>query len=71
MLRHSQVILQRRKRFGRECADVGILRSVRGALEFRNIFLVLAVLAVGVFASALFFPSRDRIRQAPSAAATT
>jgi MFS family permease len=38
---------------------------------FRNVFLVLTVLAAGVFASALFFPSRDRIRPAPSAASAT
>jgi hypothetical protein len=38
---------------------------------FRNVFLVLTVLAAGVFASALFFPSRERIRPAPSAASAS
>jgi MFS family permease len=38
---------------------------------FRNVFMVLAALACAVFVSALFFPSREKIRRAPSAAAAT
>jgi len=48
---------------------IALLHRTQGG--FRNVFLVLAALAVAVFISALFFPSRERIRQAPSAAATT
>jgi len=45
---------------------IALLHRTEGG--FRNVFLVLAVLACAVFASALFFPSRERIRQAPAAA---
>jgi MFS family permease len=38
---------------------------------FRSVFLVLAALAAAILIASLFFPSRDRIRQAPSAAAAT
>jgi MFS family permease len=48
---------------------IALLHRTQGG--FRNVFLVLAVLACAIFVSALFFPSRERIRQAPSAAATT
>jgi len=48
---------------------IALLHRTQGG--FRNVFLVLAALATAVFISALFFPSRERIRQAPSAAATT
>ena len=40
---------------------IALLHRTQGG--FRNVFLVLAVLACAVFASALFFPSRERIRQ--------
>ncbi len=48
---------------------IAILHRTEGG--FRNVFLVLAVLASAVMAAAFFFPSRERIRQAPSAAAAT
>ncbi len=48
---------------------IAILHRTEGG--FRNVFLVLAALATAVLVSALFFPSRDKIRQAPSAAAAT
>jgi MFS family permease len=38
---------------------------------FRNVFLVLAALAAAILVASVFFPSRDRIRRAPSAAAAT
>lgn len=48
---------------------IAVLHRTEGG--FRNVFLVLAVLAGAVMAAAFFFPTRDRIRQAPSAAAAT
>jgi len=48
---------------------IAVLHRTEGG--FRNVFLVLAVLAAAVFASALFFPSRSRFTRAQSAAATT
>jgi MFS family permease len=48
---------------------ISVLHRTEGG--FRNVFMVLAVLAAAVFASALFFPSRDRFMRARSAAATT
>jgi MFS family permease len=48
---------------------IAVLHRTEGG--FRNVFLVLAVLASLVMAAAFFFPSRERIRQAPSAAAAT
>ena len=48
---------------------IAVLHRTEGG--FRNVFLVLAALAAAVMAAAFFFPSRDRIRQAPSAAAAT
>ncbi len=48
---------------------IAVLHRTPGG--FRNVFLVLAALAAAMFVSALFFPSRERIRQAPSAAAAT
>jgi MFS family permease len=48
---------------------ISVLHRTEGG--FRNVFLVLAVLAAAVMAAALFFPSRERLRQAPSAAAAT
>ncbi len=46
---------------------ISILHGTEGG--FRNVFLVLGVLASAVFVSALFFPSRDRFTRAKSAAA--
>jgi hypothetical protein len=48
---------------------IAVLHRTEGG--FRNVFLVLAVLAAAVMAAGFFFPSRDRIRRAPSAAAAT
>jgi MFS family permease len=48
---------------------IAILHRTEGG--FRNVFLVLGVLAAAVFISALFFPSRERFTRARSAAATT
>jgi len=48
---------------------IAVLHRTDGG--FRNVFLVLAALAAAVMAAAFFFPSRDRIRRAPSAAAAT
>jgi MFS family permease len=48
---------------------IAVLHRTEGG--FRNVFLVLAALASLVMAAAFFFPSRERIRQAPSAAAAT
>jgi MFS family permease len=48
---------------------IAVLHRTEGG--FRNVFLVLAVLATAVMTAAFFFPSRDRIRRAPSAAAAT
>jgi MFS family permease len=45
---------------------IALLHRTQGG--FRNVFLVLGLLACAIFASALFFPSRARIRQAPAAA---
>jgi MFS family permease len=46
---------------------IALLHRTEGG--FRNVFLVLAALAVLVMAAALFFPSRERLTRAPSAAA--
>ena len=48
---------------------ISVLHGTEGG--FRNVFLVLGVLASAVFVSALFFPSRERFTRAQSAAATT
>ncbi len=40
---------------------IALLHRTEGG--FRNVFIVLALLACAVFASALFFPSRERMRQ--------
>src|SRR5712671_1067575 len=48
---------------------IAILHRTEGG--FRNVFLVLAALAMAMLAASFFFPSRDRIRQAPSAAPVT
>ncbi len=45
---------------------ISILHGTEGG--FRNVFLVLGVLASAVFVSALFFPSRERFTRAQSAA---
>jgi len=46
---------------------IAVLHRTEGG--FRNVFLMLAALAAAVLVSAVFFPSRDRLRRAPSAAA--
>jgi MFS family permease len=48
---------------------IALLHRTEGG--FRNVFLVLAALAIAVMTAALFFPSREKLRQAPSAAAAT
>jgi MFS family permease len=48
---------------------IALLHRTEGG--FRNVFLVLGVLASAIFVSALFFPSRERFTRAQSAAATT
>ncbi len=48
---------------------IAVLHRTEGG--FRNVFLVLAALAAAVLLSAAFFPSRDKLRRAPSAAAAT
>ncbi len=48
---------------------IAVLHGSAGG--FRNVFLVLAAFAVGLLAASLFFPSGERIRQAPSAAAAS
>ena len=48
---------------------ISVLHRTEGG--FRNVFLVLAALAVAVMAAALFFPSREKFRRAPSAAAAS
>jgi MFS family permease len=48
---------------------IAVLHRTEGG--FRNVFLVLAALAAGMFAASFFFPSRRAITQAPSAAATS
>jgi MFS family permease len=48
---------------------IALLHRTEGG--FRNVFMVLAALACAVLVSAFFFPTRDRLRQAPSAAAAT
>ena len=45
---------------------IALLHRTEGG--FRNVFWVLATLAAAIFISALFFPSRDRFKPAPSAA---
>jgi len=45
---------------------IALLHRTEGG--FRNVFLVLAVLATAIFASALFFPSRQRMQVARAAA---
>jgi MFS family permease len=47
---------------------IAILHRTEGG--FRNVFLVLGILAAAVFISALFFPSRERFTRAQSAAAS-
>src|SRR5262245_41802990 len=48
---------------------IAILHRTDGG--FRNVFLVLGVLAGAIFVSALFFPSRERFTRAQSAAAAS
>jgi hypothetical protein len=48
---------------------IAVLHRTEGG--FRNVFMVLAALACAILVSAMFFPTRDRLRQAPSAAAAT
>ena len=48
---------------------ISLLHRTEGG--FRNVFLVLALLACAIFASALFFPSRERFTRARSAAAAS
>ncbi len=48
---------------------ISVLHRTEGG--FRNVFLVLAALAIAVMGAALFFPSRERLTQSPSAAAAT
>ena len=48
---------------------IALLHRTEGG--FRNVFLVLACLASAILLSALFFPSREKIRPAPSAAAAS
>jgi MFS family permease len=48
---------------------IALLHRTEGG--FRNVFLVLACLACAILLSALFFPSREKIRPAPSAAAAS
>jgi MFS family permease len=48
---------------------ISVLHRTEGG--FRNVFLVLAILASAIFASALFFPSRERFTRARSAAAAS
>jgi MFS family permease len=48
---------------------IAVLHRTQGG--FRNVFLVLAALAAAILVASVFFPSRDRIRRAPSAAAAT
>jgi MFS family permease len=45
---------------------IAILHRTEGG--FRNVFMVLAALAVAMLAASFFFPSRDRIARAPLAA---
>jgi cyanate permease len=46
---------------------IGFLHRTEGG--FRNLFLVLAVLALAIMAAALFFPSRQRMESAKAATA--
>jgi MFS family permease len=48
---------------------IAVLHRTEGG--FRNVFMVLAALAAGMLVASVFFPSRDRLRRAPSAAAAT
>jgi len=48
---------------------IAVLHRSEGG--FRNLFLVLAALAIAIMAAALFFPSKERIRPVPSAAAAS
>jgi MFS family permease len=48
---------------------IAVLHRTEGG--FRNVFLVLAALAIAILAASFFFPSRDRIRQTASAAPVT
>jgi MFS family permease len=48
---------------------IAVLHRTEGG--FRNVFLVLAALACAILLSATFFPSREKLKQAPSAAAAT
>jgi MFS family permease len=46
---------------------IALLHRTEGG--FRNVFMVLGVLALAIFAAALFFPSRQRMQSAQAAAA--
>jgi MFS family permease len=48
---------------------IALLHRTEGG--FRNVFMVLAALASAIFLSALFFPSREKFKPAPSAAAAS
>jgi hypothetical protein len=48
---------------------ISLLHRTEGG--FRNVFLVLASLAGAMLVASFFFPSRQRLTQAPSAAAAT
>jgi MFS family permease len=48
---------------------IAILHRTEGG--FRNVFMVLAALALAMLTASFFFPSRDRITRSPSAAAAT
>jgi hypothetical protein len=48
---------------------IAVLHRTEGG--FRNVFMVLAALAAGILVASVFFPSRDRLRRAPSAAAAS
>src|SRR5205085_11253497 len=48
---------------------IAVLHRTEGG--FRNVFLVLAALAGAIMLSAFFFPTRQQITQAPSAAPAT
>jgi MFS family permease len=48
---------------------IALLHRTEGG--FRNVFMVLAALALAMLTASFFFPSRDRITRSPSAAAAT
>ncbi len=48
---------------------IALLHRTEGG--FRNVFMVLAALAAAILLAAVFFPTREKIRRVPSAAAAT